>query len=160
MPLAMSPEVKQMIAGHGGLDQVGPSQLLETIIGNQRRDPRSDGRSDRQNMNDPIAQFAPGYMTLLDDQNWTALLRVRECRVISAQLPPTLPRTLIETADTTATVVSRRTPRRTNPCTTRWRQRQRHFARSQESLLGSDKSVYLRVRMSGSEILAQERKGT
>jgi glycosyltransferase involved in cell wall biosynthesis len=27
-------------------------------------------------MNDPIAQFAPGYMTLLDDQNWTALLVV------------------------------------------------------------------------------------
>jgi hypothetical protein len=63
-----------MIAGHGGLDQVGPSQLLETVIGNQRRDPRSESRSDRQNMNDPIAQFAPGYMTLLDDQNRTALL--------------------------------------------------------------------------------------
>jgi hypothetical protein len=43
MPLAMSPEYKQMIAGHGGLDQVGPYQLLETVIGNQRRDPRGLG---------------------------------------------------------------------------------------------------------------------
>ena len=25
MPLAMSPEVKRMIASHGGLDEVGPS---------------------------------------------------------------------------------------------------------------------------------------
>jgi hypothetical protein len=70
---AMSPEVKQTIAGHAGLDQIGLSQQPETITGNQSRDPRSENRSDRQNTNDPIAEFAPRYTTLHNDQNRTAV---------------------------------------------------------------------------------------
>lgn len=73
MPVAISPEGKQAIAGHGGLYQIGPSQLLETITENQRRDPRPQKSSDLQNTNDPIAQFAPRYATLPNVQNSTAV---------------------------------------------------------------------------------------
>jgi hypothetical protein len=75
MPLAMSPEYKQTIAGHSGLDQRGPSRLLETTTEIQRRDLRSPNRSDRQNTDDLIAQFAPRYTTLPNDQNRIAVLQ-------------------------------------------------------------------------------------
>jgi hypothetical protein len=74
MPLATSPNVKHAIAGHAGLHQVGPTQLLRTVIGNEKRDPRLENRSDRQNTNDPIEQVAPGYTTLLNNQNRIAVL--------------------------------------------------------------------------------------
>jgi hypothetical protein len=74
MPLARSPEIEQTVAVHARPDQMGPPQPLETIIGNQRRDPRSENTSDRQNANDLIAQFAPSYRKLLNDQNRTAIL--------------------------------------------------------------------------------------
>jgi HAMP domain-containing protein len=79
-PLAMSPEVKETIAGHDGLDQIRPAQLPETITRYQRRESRPENRSDRQNPNDPVAQLAPQYTALLNDRNRTAVLDYMSAR--------------------------------------------------------------------------------
>jgi hypothetical protein len=80
IPRSMGPEVEQTIAGHAGAYQVGPSHLLETITGSNARVHRSESRSDLRNTNDQIAQFAPSYTKLLNDQNRTAVLERMSAR--------------------------------------------------------------------------------
>jgi hypothetical protein len=79
-PRSIGPEVEQSIAGQVGPHQVGPSQFLETITGNQRRDHLSESGSKLRNTNDQIAQFAPSYTKLLQDQNRTAILEHTSAR--------------------------------------------------------------------------------
>jgi hypothetical protein len=79
-PRSIGLQVEQSIAGQAGPHQVGPSQFLETITRNQRRDNRSESGSELRNTGDQIAQFAPSYTKLLQDQNRTALLEHTSAR--------------------------------------------------------------------------------
>ena len=79
-PRSIGPEVEQSIAGQAGPHQVVPSQFLETITRNQRRDNRSESGSELQIRDDQIAQFAPSYTKLLQDQNRTAILEHTSAR--------------------------------------------------------------------------------
>ena len=79
-PQAILPEVEQTIAGHTSRYTVGTSQLLDTATGVHGRDHRSECRSELQNTNEQIAQFAPDYMKSPNDQNRTAILEHMSAR--------------------------------------------------------------------------------